>query len=258
MPVYFIPIGVYFVPEIFLPISPERVPDVSDYYLISNYGRVWHKYKARFLSITIDTKGYAFIPLSTSHGMKIMRIHRLVALHFLYQPGCEELLVNHKDGVKTNNYVNNLEWVTYSGNMRHAIETGLANSSFSYDDETIKRICEMLQAGDKTFQQISTELGVSYTLVQAINQRRVHTDISDKYVFPLRKINTTFSEDQVRAICKFISENPKPLTWTLRDYYRFILKGSLQIGDATRLQIRTVEKIYNKTTYSYISKDYNM
>ena len=49
-------------------------------------------------------------------------IHRLVAQAFLPN---EKEQVNHKDGNKLNNHVDNLQWVTQSENMKHAYDTGL-------------------------------------------------------------------------------------------------------------------------------------
>jgi HNH endonuclease len=50
-------------------------------------------------------------------------IHRLVAITFLENNG--KTYVNHKDGIKTNNNVENLEYVTQSENVQHAYNTGL-------------------------------------------------------------------------------------------------------------------------------------
>lgn len=60
-------------------------------------------------------------------------LHRLKAERFLPKPEgiTEKLIVNHKDGKKTNNSVDNYEWVSYSGNITHAYKSGLRNDNIS-------------------------------------------------------------------------------------------------------------------------------
>ena len=75
----------------------------------------------RELAMRIHTHGYHMVAL----GRKGQRtVHSLVAAAFI-GPRPEGFDVNHKDGDKTNNNVGNLEYITRSGNMRHAVQTGL-------------------------------------------------------------------------------------------------------------------------------------
>ena len=55
---------------------------------------------------------------------KCLKIHRLVAEAFIDNPHNYNI-INHKDGNKQNNYVENLEWCTISYNVKHAFDTGL-------------------------------------------------------------------------------------------------------------------------------------
>lgn len=95
-------------------------------YQISNIGRVKAlNYKGKknnyhILSLSIDKVGYHQIILKK----KNFTVHRLVAMAFIPNPN-EYKEINHKDGIKYNNNVENLEWCTRSHNIQHAFDMGL-------------------------------------------------------------------------------------------------------------------------------------
>lgn len=62
--------------------------------------------------------------LQFSVGRKHVKIHRLVAMSFLDNP-LNKRCINHKNGIKTDNRVENLEWATHSENIIHAFKNGL-------------------------------------------------------------------------------------------------------------------------------------
>lgn len=72
--------------------------------------------------------GYVYQMLYKNGKEKLLRIHRLVAMAFLPNPN-NLPQVNHKDGNKQNNSVDNLEWCEQSYNMKHAFKTGLEKPS---------------------------------------------------------------------------------------------------------------------------------
>jgi hypothetical protein len=176
-------------------------------------------------------------------------------LAFAYYPGCENMLVNHKDGNKTNCAIWNLEWCTNSENMIHAVQTGLTGKS-SYSDEDIRKVCELLEDQSNTLTYISEVTGVGYTTVQSIQRKGTWTHISDQYNIHPRKINNNLSMDEVKAICKWFELHP------IKDgenYDMHCIAALTDIGypnPGTNL-IRTTKKIFTKETYWYISKDYN-
>lgn len=97
----------------------EKIPPI---YQISNYGRVRKEiYKDEYAILRLSKSG-GYITISIEG--KQFRVHTLVAKAFLDNP-LNKPYVNHKDGNKQNNSVDNLEWCTPSENTQHAYATGL-------------------------------------------------------------------------------------------------------------------------------------
>ena len=89
-------------------------------YMISNLGNVWSIRRKKQLKPCVNSSNYKKYVLSG----KNVYAHRLVAEAFIPNPN-NLPEVNHKDGNKWNNYVENLEWATKSENALHAFENGL-------------------------------------------------------------------------------------------------------------------------------------
>lgn len=257
-PIYFVPTIDDCPPEEFRDITSEMVPGVNPYYMISSYGRVWHKYLAKFLSVAMDTKGYLFIPLSSDHGQQICRIHRLVLSAFCPIPNWQMLNVNHKNGIRSDDHIWNLEWTTQSENMIHAFKTGLngAHKRGNVSDEQVHEICKLLEDRNNTINAIADKVGVPYTIVLAIQGKRAHTDISDSYNIQSRKINSNLTYDEVKQLCEYFEQNRKRNGETLE---QCSIRGLTRIGysNPTSREIRTVKKLLTKETYTYISCEYN-
>lgn len=97
-------------------------------YCITEYGKVWSKRNNKFLKLKLNTHLYYCVNLYNEFGTKTYSVHRLVAEAFI--PNIEhKICVNHIDGIKLNNNISNLEWVTYAENNSHAYKTGLKSSS---------------------------------------------------------------------------------------------------------------------------------
>jgi len=106
------------------------------YYKVSNFGRVKslirksnNQYNKK--EIIVSTRllyGYVYIQLNKNGKANNKRVHRLVAESFLKNP-FNKSQVNHINGIKNDNMVENLEWNTAQENTLHAIKTGLRVSS---------------------------------------------------------------------------------------------------------------------------------
>lgn len=141
-------------------------------YEVSNTGLIRNKRTGRVLRPLILTKGYRGVRLYESGNGKTLKIHRLVAHAFVsgYFEGAQ---VNHLDGDKSNNNVENLEWCTGQENHKHKLLSGLNVAPRTFSDITYQKIMALHQAG------ISTRNIANLTRV---SKSRVHKIISDNKV----------------------------------------------------------------------------
>lgn len=102
------------------------VPGYEGLYTIDNQGVVVSSKTGRAIKAVTFPNGYVYVHLYKNGKGKCVRVHRIVAETFLPKPaGCDQ--VNHINGIKTDNRIQNLEWCNRYGNMKHAMEKGLFN-----------------------------------------------------------------------------------------------------------------------------------
>lgn len=165
----------------------KDIEGYEGYYQISNKGRVMamprviktksgitRNCSGRELAKNKTDVGYYYVSLSKNRIRKNHRINRLVAIHFIPNP-YNKPEVNHIDGNKANNNVENLEWVTGQENKYHAVYTGLRKPTYgmkpvrcitngkiypsvseagrrlNVDDSTISKVCRGIVKQTKGF-----------------------------------------------------------------------------------------------------------
>lgn len=171
--------------EIFVPIN-----GTNGSYEISNCGRVkrvgsnkgpGYPKKDRFLFGNKDIYGYYRVAIPIVGVVKTVKIHQLVARHFINNP-LGKNTVNHKDGNKYNNHISNLEWCTYAENNTHAYENGLKDSRGVKNGRsklTENQVQEILVSNGRQ-KDIALKYGVNQTMVSAIKRKANWTHITQK------------------------------------------------------------------------------
>jgi hypothetical protein len=122
-------------------------------------------------------KGYKTIQLQN----KQFRICRLVAIHFIDNPQ-NKPCVNHIDGNKKNDTINNLEWVTYSENMKHAVNNDLINlKGLELGRKKIKVKCTLTNVIFSSIEDFAKHKKVSSTTISRSLSGYYKTNYNVKY-----------------------------------------------------------------------------
>ena len=151
-------------------------------YNVSTSGQITNVTTGQVLKPFIDRRGYENFSLWGDDGTrKTLRGHQLVARKYIPNP--DNLpQVDHLDGNKRNNSVENLEWVTNRENNLRARANGLMVSPNTYPKELVHEVCEYLERGF-TMYEIAEDLGVPKNFVFGIKHRLTHINESWGYDF---------------------------------------------------------------------------
>lgn len=193
--------------------SWKDIKGYEGYYQVSNHGEIrsmprvltdGRVLQGRELSQVSNGNGYLYVSLSSGNKSHHHYIHRLVAESFLLN---DELLpeVNHIDGDKSNNSVENLEWISSRDNKNHAFETGLREAnSYEFENEIV---ADLLRGHHRNF--VANKYHTAIVSIDRIIERR---NIIDKIYKPNRAENVNkyrkyLAEDDVNEIRKIKSKS---------------------------------------------------
>lgn len=101
-----------------------KIVQDNDNYRINSDGQVLNVRNNKILKPYFGTNGYHYVKIRINNKLRHVAVHRLVANAFILNPN-NYSDVNHKNGIKTDNRVENLEWVNRSQNCQHAWDIGL-------------------------------------------------------------------------------------------------------------------------------------
>ena len=159
-------------------LNGKKIKNYPNYLAIPS-GEIYSLKTKRILKPFISNNGYLMVSLCNNGKVKKYLVHRLIAETFI--PNSNNRWVNHKDGIKTNNNVSNLEWVTPSENNKHSYLTGLNVPKRGEDhfaaklsNEQVNEIRELLRQG-KFYSEIAKIYDVTISTIGMIKrgQRRL-------------------------------------------------------------------------------------
>lgn len=150
-------------------------------YRIDKEGNIYSPYKNwKKLSPQKIDKGYLRVNLRTIDGKdKRFMVHRLVLSSFAPIENLEKYEVNHKDGNKENNSLDNLEWCSGSYNVRHSLTEGLKIPAkgekvggAKLSEKDVKEIWRLLNTSSSSLQEIGNQFGVSKYCIFDIKKQK--------------------------------------------------------------------------------------
>lgn len=168
----------------------KDIPEFEGLYQVSNLGRVKSlkrtiitsngkkvTYKPKYLSILEHYKGYLYTRIQYKNNQKSFYIHRLVAQAFIPNPN-NLPEVNHIDGDKTNNCVENLEWCNDTENKEHAKNNNLlAVGKNCCRKMTKEDVINVRSIKDKTIKELAKMYDISITSMSNIINYKSYKNI---------------------------------------------------------------------------------
>lgn len=148
-------------------------------YEVSNYGNVRNSKTKKEKKCNLNTQGYLQTQLSKNNVRKNFRINRLVAITFIPNEN-NYTQVNHIDGNKLNNHVDNLEWCLPKENIRHAIENKLRNMNGSLNPNSKLSLEDVIFIKNSPLNptELAEMFGVSRQNIHYIKKNKTWCDIN--------------------------------------------------------------------------------
>lgn len=160
----------------------KRVKDCENYIVYPD-GKLFSIKRGVFLKGGLDTDGYRQHILCVNGERYCKKIHRLVAQAYIPNPH-NHPVINHKDGDKLNNNVDNLEWCTISHNTKEAYrlkalnQSGEKNNACIYKDNIVEdcmRIFKETGSIPKTADMLGLKYATAYSYIKGLRRKSAET-----------------------------------------------------------------------------------
>lgn len=225
----------------------KQIP-TAKYYYASKCGRIFSKKTGVLKEIKpYWNKGYLALRIVIDGvGRRGMQVHRLIAMAYIPNPD-DKKQVNHINGIKHDNRVENLEWASGQENMDHAYAIGLVKSIGEDNPKNILKEDQVLDIYNRCLQghsrkALAIEFNVSESAIKDIITRKNWGYLTNKLrAVEIRGKSKNLDDDTVELICSMLQEGVKNCD---------ICKT---IGFISKY---VVSDIKNRRSYTHISRNY--
>lgn len=150
----------------------QDIPGYDGMYQVTDSGKVFSVRSKRFLNPKPYSCGYVYVVLFRNGDRERHMVHRLVAKAFI-ESSTDNFEVNHINGIKHDNRKENLEWVSRSENIKHAISIGLKKSSRGEQNGqsklTWENVAYIRKVGDSvTKKELASKFGVDPAVIRRV------------------------------------------------------------------------------------------
>ena len=167
----------------------KEIKDYEGIYEISNLGNIKSLKRkgtnGKIMCYFDNGMGYLRVKLTKNNKSKSLLLHKIIANSFIPNPFLLKT-INHKNGIKKDNRIENLEWCTQSENVIHAIKNGLRiyksgvdiiNSKFSYEKVIAIRRLNKIKNGKINISKLALKLNVSESSISRILKYKTYKNI---------------------------------------------------------------------------------
>lgn len=145
-------------------------------YFINVQGDVYSNLRKKGFLKSFKVKGYPKVAIKYDGKYKPKYLHRLIMQTFCPVHNCDDLEINHKNGVRDDNRIDNLEWVTSKENQIHAVDVlgrrrGERSSTAVLNRDLVLEIRKRLDSGESPT-DMASEYNVTRSAIYAIKFKR--------------------------------------------------------------------------------------
>ena len=152
----------------------KDVDGFEGYYSVSDSGEIRNLLNDKTLRQS-NSRGYRVVRLTKDKKRSVGSVHRIVASSFL-EICSEKKEVNHKNGLKSDNRVENLEWCNRQENVDHSIKHGLVNYAKKLDEFKVLSINTFFLAGKKS-SEIAKIYNISASTISEIVNKKTWKNV---------------------------------------------------------------------------------